>query len=77
MQNLDIRPLQVRTTGSTVVLRSIDEAVDFLRAQPFAEHAEPLIDVMEAADAPELERRAWRAFETFATSMRIRVRLAS
>ncbi|QRG07912.1 hypothetical protein EZH22_05970 [Xanthobacter dioxanivorans] len=76
MQNPHIRPLQVHTAGSAIVLHSIPDAVDFLRAQTFAEHAEPLIDVMEAADEPEMERRAWQAFETFTASMRMPVRLA-
>lgn len=77
MPSLDTRPTHVRLASNPVILRSMGEAVDFLRALPIAEHAGTLIDVMEAADAPELERRAWLAFETFAAAMRISVRLAS
>lgn len=70
----DIRPPQALAIRPTV-LASLDEAADFLRALPIAEHAEPLIDVMEAADEPEMERRAWQAFETFACAMRLRVQV--
>lgn len=73
----DTLPMQVRATQPAVVLASLDEAADFLRTLPIAEHAEPLIDVMEAADEPEMERRAWQAFETFACAMRLPVRLAA
>jgi len=69
-----IRPLHI-PASPTVVVSSIEEAVSFLRAQPYAEHAEPLIDVMEAAEEPEMERRAWQAFETFACAMQLPVRL--
>lgn len=71
----DTRPMQVRATQPAVVLASLDEAADFLRTLPIAEHAEPLIDVMEAAEEPEMERRARQAFETFACAMRLPVRL--
>ncbi|MFG1299471.1 hypothetical protein V5F49_06710 [Xanthobacter sp. V3C-3] len=77
MQCANTRPMQVRTIQPAVVLASLDEAVDFLRTLPIAEHTEPLIDVMEAADEPEMERRAWQAFETFTRAMRIPVRLVS
>lgn len=70
MQSLDTRPMQ-----PAVVLASLDEAVGFLRTLSIAEHTEPLIDVMEAADEPEMERRAWQAFETFAFAMQLPVRL--
>ncbi|MET3355944.1 UNVERIFIED_ORG: hypothetical protein ABID33_003871 [Xanthobacter viscosus] len=77
MQSLDTRPMQVRAIRPTVVLNSIDEAVGFLRTLSIAEHTEPLIDVMEAADAPDLERRARLAFETFAFAMRLPVQLVN
>ncbi|MFG1270950.1 hypothetical protein [Xanthobacter flavus] len=73
----DIRPQPARPVQPATVLASLDEAVDFLRTLPIAEHAEPLIDVMEAADEPEMERRAWQAFETFACAMRLPVRLVA
>lgn len=73
----DIRPMQVRPVQPPVALASLGEAADFLRSLPIAEHAEPLIDVMEAADEPEMERRAWQAFETFASAMRIPVKPAA
>lgn len=72
MQCLDTRPLHIPASPN-VVVSSIEEAVDFLRALPVAEHMEPLIDMMEAADEPEMERRAWQAFETFASAMRIQM----
>lgn len=74
MQIHDLSPLQVTRDGSVIVLRSMGEAADFLRSLPVARHAGMLIDVMEAAEAPELKRRAWQAFATFATAMRIPVR---
>lgn len=74
MQCTDTRPQQARAI-KPAVLASLDEAADFLRTLPIAEHAEPLIDVMEAADEPEMERRARQAFETFACAMRLPVRL--
>ncbi|MFG1317530.1 hypothetical protein [Xanthobacter autotrophicus] len=77
MPSPNTRPMHVRPVSTPVVLRSMGEAVDFLRALPIAEHAGMLIEVIEAADAPELERRARLAFETFAAAMRIPVRLAS
>lgn len=73
----DIRPMQVRSIQPATVLTSLGEAADFLRGLPIAEHAEPLIDVMEAADEPEMERRARQAFETFACAMRLPVRLGA
>ncbi|MFG1182129.1 hypothetical protein [Xanthobacter versatilis] len=73
----DIRPMQVDAFRPTIVLNSMDEAVGFLRTLSIAEHTEPLIDVMEAADEPEMERRAWQAFETFACAMQIPVRLGA
>jgi hypothetical protein len=75
MQCTDTRPQQACAVEPAVVLTSLDEAADFLRTLPIAEHTEPLIVVMEAADAPEMERRAWQAFETFACAMRLSVRL--
>lgn len=77
MQCADIRPMQVDAFRPAVVLASLDEAVGFLRTLPIAEHTEPLIDVMEAADEPEMERRAWQAFETFAFAMRLPVQLVN
>lgn len=77
MQCTDTRPMQVRPVQQPVALASLGEAADFLRSLPIAKHAEPLIDVMEAADEPEMERRAWQAFETFACAMRLPVRLAA
>ncbi|MEP9349992.1 hypothetical protein [Xanthobacter sp. KR7-225] len=76
MSTAHLSPLQVTRDGSTLVLRTMGEAVDFIRTLPVAGHAGMLIDVMEAADEPELERRAWRAFETFASAMRIPVHSA-
>lgn len=76
MQCPDSRPQQARAI-QPAVLASLDEAADFLRTLPIAEHAEPLIDVMEAANEPEMERRAWQAFETFACAMRLPVRLGA
>ncbi|MFG1179015.1 hypothetical protein [Xanthobacter versatilis] len=73
----DIRPMQVDAFRPTIVLNSMDEAVGFLRTLSIAEHTEPLIDVMEAADAPDLERRARLAFETFAFAMRLPVQLVN
>lgn len=75
MQSLETRPMQARAIQPTVVLNSIDEAVGFLRTLSIAEHAEPLIDVLEAAGEPEMERRARQAFETFTFAMRLPVRL--
>ncbi|MFG1223843.1 hypothetical protein [Xanthobacter wiegelii] len=77
MQSTDIRPQHARPSQSSTVLASLEEAADFLRGLSIAEHAGPLIDVMEAADEPEMERRAWQAFETFACAMRLPVRLAA
>ena len=77
MPSPNTRPMHVRSVSNPVVLRSMGEAVDFLRALPIAEHAGMLIEVIEAADAPELERRGPVGFETFASAMRIPVRLAS
>ena len=77
MQCTDTRPPQARAIRPAVVLASLDEAADFLRTLPIAEHAEPLIDVMEAAAEPEMERRAWQAFETFACAMRLRVQVGA
>ncbi|MBP2149979.1 hypothetical protein [Xanthobacter flavus] len=77
MQCTDIRPQHARPSQSSTVLASLDEAADFLRTLPIAEHTEPLIDVMEAADEPEMEPRAWQAFETFACAMGLRVRLVA
>jgi hypothetical protein len=77
MQIHDLSPLQVTRDGTVIVLRSMAEAADFLRSLPMARHAGMLIEVMEAADAPELKRRAWQAFATFATAMRIPVRTAA
>lgn len=77
MQCTDIRLMHARHIQPATVLASLDEAVDFLRTLPIAEHAEPLIDVMEAADEPEMERRARQAFETFACAMGLRVRLVA
>ena len=77
MPTAHLSPLQVTRDGSILVLRTMGEAVDFIRTLPVAGHAEMLIDVMEAADEPELERRAWQAFETFASAMRIPVHSAA
>lgn len=77
MHTNDLLPLQVTRDGSVIVLRSMGEAADFLRSLPMARDAGMLIEVMEAADAPELKRRAWTAFETFASAMRIPIRPAA
>lgn len=86
MLHTDMRPMQAEAISKTeipnaatpaAVLRTMGEAVDFLRALPVAEHAEPLIDMMEAANAPEMERRAWQAFETFASAIRVPIKLAA
>lgn len=76
MQCTDIRPQHARPS-QPAVLASLEEAAEFLRGLSIAEHAEPLIDVMEAAAEPEMERRAWQAFETFACAMRLPVRLGA
>ncbi|WP_454916373.1 hypothetical protein [Xanthobacter sediminis] len=65
-------PLKLWINGSCVILRSLDDAVDIVRAHPAGEHAGPLIDQMEAADRPDLERRAWTAFTTFTVAMQPR-----
>lgn len=64
-------PLKLWIDGSCVVLRSLDDAIGFVRSHPISEHAGALIDQMEAADRPELERRAWTAFSTLTEAMRI------
>lgn len=76
MRRPEARSLHAHAAGPSVVVRSRSEAVDFIRTLPAAEHAGLLIDVMEAADSPELEQRAWQAFETFTAAMRIPVRSA-
>lgn len=64
-------PLKLRIDGSQVVLRSLNDAIGFVRSHPVADHAEMLIAQMEAAHRPDLERRAWVAFSTFADAMRL------
>ena len=64
-------PLKICIEGSCVILRSLDDAIGFVRSHPVGEHAEMLVDQMEAARLPELQRRAWVAFETFADAMRL------
>ncbi len=64
-------PLKICVDGSCIVLRSLDDAIGFVRSHPVGEHAEMLLDQMEAARLPELQRRAWVAFETFADAMRL------
>ncbi|TCT07661.1 hypothetical protein [Aquabacter spiritensis] len=65
------RPLKVAVSGSSIVLRSLEDAAAFMRGHPVGEHAEMLLDQMESASGPDLQRRAWRAFETFADAMRL------
>lgn len=65
------RPLKICVDGSCIVLRSLDDAIGFVRAHPMGEHAEMLLDQMEAARLPDLQRRAWVAFETFADAMKL------
>lgn len=65
------RPLKVCVDGSCIVVRSLDDAIGFVRAHPVREHAGMLLDQMEAARLPELQRRAWVAFETFADAMKL------
>lgn len=64
-------PLKLKINGSCVVLRSLHDAIGVVRAHPAGEHAGALIDQMEAADRPDMERRAWIAFATFAEAMQI------
>lgn len=64
-------PLKVNVAGSSIVLRSLDDAAAFMRGHPVGEHAEMLLDQMESACGPDLKRRAWRAFETFAEAMKL------
>lgn len=64
-------PLKVNVSGSSIVLRSLDDAAAFMRSHPVGEHAEMLLDQMETASGPDLTRRAWRAFETFAEAMKL------
>jgi len=71
MIDLAPRPLKVCMDGSSVVLRSLDDAIGFVRAHPVREHAEMLLDQMESAHQPNLQRRAWVAFETFADAMKL------
>lgn len=65
------RPMKICIDGSCIVLRSLDDAIGFVRSHPVREHAEMLIDQMEAAHRPDLQRRAWVAFETFADAMKL------
>lgn len=66
-----MRALKVCINNSAIVLQSLDDAVRFIRSQPFGDLADMLIEQMEAARRPDLERHAWRAFETFARAMRL------
>lgn len=71
-QPLDaLPPLRVAVSGSSIVLRSLEDAATFMRGHPVGEHAEMLLDQMESAYRPDLKRRAWRAFETFAEAMKL------
>lgn len=65
------QPLKICVDGSCIVLRSLDDAIGFVRSHPIREHAGMLLDQMEAARLPELQRRAWVAFETFADAMHL------
>lgn len=66
------RPLKIRMDGSSIVLRSLDDAIGFVRSHPVREHAEMLLDQMEeSARMPQLQHRAWVAFETFADAMKL------
>jgi len=65
------RPLKIRMDGSSIVLRSLDDAIGFVRCHPVREHAEMLLDQMESARMPHLQHRAWVAFETFADAMKL------
>lgn len=53
------------TAGAFVILHSLDDAARYLRSHLECEYSEILIDQIEAAKSPELEKRAWRAFVTF------------
>lgn len=64
-------PLKIAVAGSSIVLRSLEDAATFMRGHPVGEHAEMLLDQMESASRPDLKRRAWRAFETFAEAMKL------
>ncbi len=64
-------PLKIAVSGSSIVLRSLEDAAAFMRGHPVGEHAEMLLDQMESAYRPDLQRRAWRAFETFAEAMKL------
>ncbi len=64
-------PLKVNVSGSSIVLRSLEDAAAFMRSHPVGEHAEMLLDQMESASKPDLKRRAWLAFETFAEAMKL------
>lgn len=64
-------PLKVNVSGSSIVLRSLDDAAAFMRSHPVGLHAEMLLDQMACASEPDLRRRAWRAFETFAEAMKL------
>lgn len=66
-----LTPLKVNVSGSHIVLRSLEDAAAFMRSHPVGEHAELLLDQMECASRPDLKRRAWRAFETFAEAMKL------
>ncbi|MEW6258158.1 MAG: hypothetical protein AB1592_19570 [Pseudomonadota bacterium] len=67
----NLQPLKVKVCGSSIVLRSLEDAAAFMRGHPVGEHAEMLLDQMESASQPDLKRRAWRAFETFAEAMKL------
>lgn len=67
----NLPPLKVNVCGSNIVLRSLEDAAAFMRGHPVGEHAEMLLDQMESASQPDLQRRAWRAFETFAEAMKL------
>ena len=71
MQPVSSAPMTLLVDGSRVVFRSLDDAVGFMKGHPSYEHAEMLMDQMEAASHPELERRAWMAFATFTEAMGI------
>lgn len=69
MQTASSAPMTLLVDGSRVVFRSLDDAVGFMKGHPSYEHAEMLMDQMEAASRPDLERRAWVAFATFTEAM--------
>lgn len=63
-----VPPLHVWLDGQRHAVQSLADAIEFLKrgtGHPLGRYSELLVHQLETASDPALQRRAWRAFQTW------------